>query len=246
MPRLSKVFACFAVWLFAGCATQLQRQFLFFPSHHCETNGLAEWRDGGRLIGFAREVAERENVWLLLHGNGGQAADRVYALPRFAERDAVFILEYPGYGRRSGKPSRGTIDQAAVAAYQSLRHRFPGKPVCVAGESIGSGPACLLAGQPVPPDKIVLLVPFDSLKRVAEDRVRWLPAAEMLGALWDNSVALAGYRGPVEIFAARDDTIIPVGHARALAASVPGARLQVFAGGHNEWSQQRAIAIRNR
>ncbi len=244
MTRVLRVFTCVIVWLFAGCATQVQRQFLFFPTHHGATNGLAEWRDGGRLIGFAREVAEPENAWLLLHGNGGQAADRTYALPRFSARDAVFILEYPGYGRRSGEPSRAALDAAAVEAYGLLRRRFPGKPVCVAGESIGSGPACMLAGQPDPPDKIVLLVPFDALKRVAADRVRWLPAAVMLGDVWDNCAALAGYRGPVEIFGARDDTIIPV-RARALAAAVPGAQLHVFAGGHNQWSQQATIAIRN-
>lgn len=245
MPRFSKVLSCVVVWLFAGCAS-VQRQVLFYPTHHDAANGLAEWREGARLIGFAREVAEPENVWLLLHGNGGQAADRTYALPRFAARDAVFILEYPGYGRRGGKPSRQAIDLAAVEAYRILRNRFPGKPVCVAGESLGSGPACMLAGQPVPPEKIVLLVPYDSLKRVAAGRAPWLPTGALLGELWDNTVALAGYRGAVEIFAARDDTIIPVAHAKALATGFPAAKLHLLRCDHNGWAQQAEVEIRNR
>ena len=34
-----------------------------------------------------------------------------------------------------------------------LRARFPHTPLCVVGESIGSGPAAKLAESPPPPDK---------------------------------------------------------------------------------------------
>jgi len=48
---------------------------------------------------------------------------------------------------------------AAAAAYALLRKTFPATPICVIGESIGSGPACMLANQSPPPDKVVLVVP---------------------------------------------------------------------------------------
>ena len=64
------------------------------------------------------------------------------------------------------------IDAAALEAYKLLRARFPGKPVCVAAESIGSGPASTLARAKIPPDKLVFIVPFDNLKSVARDHVR--------------------------------------------------------------------------
>lgn len=243
MPRISKVVACLAVWLFAGCAS-VQRQVLFYPTHHGRSNGLAEWREGPWLIGFAREVAEPEHIWLMLHGNGGQAADRGYALPRFSERDSVFILEYPGYGQRAGAASRRAFDAAAIEAYRALRTRFPGRAICVVGESIGSGPACVLAGQAEAPAKIVLVVPFDTMKRVAAGHAPWLPTGILLGDVWDNVSALAGYRGPVEIFAARGDTVIPYGHAEALARSLAGAKFHIVGGGHNDWSQQTRVAIR--
>src|SRR5262245_45201907 len=77
------------------CCQALQRRALFYPTHGAQTNGLSAWTLDGRTIGYAREARLPQNVWLMLHGNGGQAADRAYALRAFSERDSVFILEYP-------------------------------------------------------------------------------------------------------------------------------------------------------
>ena len=226
-------------------AAAWQRQLLYYPTHHDQTNGLSQWRHGDQVIGFAREVPSPENVWLMLHGNGGQASDRVYALSSFSSRDAVFILEYPGYGRRPGSPSRKTLDEAAKEAYRALRARFPRTPVCVMAESIGSGPASVLATLPHPPDKIVLVVPFDTLLRVASRHFPFFPVRLILADNWDNRESLRGYRGKVEIFAARDDVIIPMTHARALAESLPDAVFHEIEGGHNDWAATGRVAIRN-
>ncbi|HVU32939.1 MAG TPA: alpha/beta hydrolase, partial [Opitutaceae bacterium] len=226
-----------------GCATA-QRKLLYYPTHHDGANGLVPWRDGDLLIGYAREVANPRNVWLMLHGNAGQASDRAYALPCFADDDSVYIMEYPGYGARPGSPSKTSFNAAAAAAYRSLRKRFADKPVCVVAESIGSGPACTLASLSLPPDKFVLIVPFDTLAGVAADHFRYLPVTWMLRDNWNNIAALAGYRGPVEIFGAEADTIIPIRHARALAQSVPQAVFHRIRGGHNDWSTSGEVVIR--
>jgi len=223
----------------------VQRKALFYPTHHDQENGLERWMHDAVLIGYSRQVAEPANVWLLLHGNGGQAADRAYALGAFSDRDAVFIMEYPGYGSRAGKPSRRAIDGAALEAYELLRARFPGKPVCVAAESIGSGPASTLARAKIPPDKLVFIVPFDNLKSVAKDHMRYLPVGLLLAGSWDNVAALADFDGAMEVYGAENDEVIPVGHARALAASRPQANFHLIPGGHNSWPHQRAVRIRN-
>jgi pimeloyl-ACP methyl ester carboxylesterase len=223
----------------------LVRKAMFAPTHHRQDNGLAHWVLDGRLIGYSREVVDPQNVWLMLHGNGGQAADRTYVLPGFDARDAVFILEYPGYGQRPGKLSRSSFDAAAREAYESLRGRFPHKPVCIATESLGSGAGSTLARLPRPPDKFVFIVPFDDVKSLASRHAGWLPTGLLLSGSWDNLESMAGYRGPVEIFGAQGDEIIPVQHARRLAAGVPQAQFHQIPGGHNEWSEQREVRIRN-
>lgn len=181
---------------------------------------------------------------MMLHGNAGQASDRIYTLPHFAPEDAVYFLEYPGYGDRTGRPSVASLDDAAVSAYSLLRRTYPGVPIGIVGESIGSGPACRLSVEVPPPDKIILVVPFDRLSAVAADHFPRLAVRLLLTEDWDNIAALAHYHGPVEIFGAKDDNVIPIRHARALAASVPGAAFHEISGGHNDWSASSDVLFR--
>jgi hypothetical protein len=160
-----------------------------------------------------------------------------------SDQDSLYVLEYPGYGSREGSPSRESMNQAASDAYRILRARNPNTPVCVLGESIGSGPACALAQEKVAPDKIVLMVPFDSLLKVASKQFFFLPVRLMLRDAWDNVEALKGYTGPIDIFAATADGIIPIAHARALARQVPTAHFIEFFGGHNDWSSNDSVKI---
>lgn len=227
----------------ASCASA-RRKLLFYPTHHTEANGLLDWRSGNDLIGYYRPVDDPEAVWLFVAGNGGQAADRTYALHAFSEKETVYIVEYPGYGLRPGTPSKETLDRAVTDAYRLLRTINRGKRLCVVGESIGSGPASLLAREAEPPDKIVLVVPFDTLKKVASDHLPLFPVGLLLGHSWDNIEALRDYRNSVEIFGARDDRVIPIRHAEALAKSLPHARLLIVPGGHNDWSHQNEITFR--
>ncbi len=243
MRILILLLVCLVALVLAAAAWQ--RQLLYFPTHHSRNNGLSEWRHQGELIGYAREVASPGNVWLLLHGNGGQASDRVYALSSFSGLDSVFILEYPGYGRRPGTPSRKSLDEAARQAYQALRSRFPHTPVCVMGESLGSGPASVLAGQKPPPDKIVLVAPFDKLHRVGSHHYPFLPVRLLLSDDWDNVGSLRDYKGRLEIFGIRDDAVIPMKFAKALADSKPGSTFRVVEGGHNDWATPGRVAVRN-
>lgn len=243
MLRLLLTSAVMYLVLLAGCAL-FQRKLLFLPTNHPGDSGLEEWRHEGRLIGTVRVGAPSGTVWLFLHGNAGQAADRTYILPSFAVMDSVYILEYPGYGSRSGSPSRASIDAAAQQAYELLRARFPGRPVCVAAESLGCGPAAALAKNPLPPDKIVLILPFDTLAAVAARRYPFLPVRMLLRDNWDNITALRSYQGQLELFAAEADAIIPVTHARLLAASKPAAVFHVIGGSHNDWSVGAKVKIR--
>ncbi len=221
-----------------------QRKLLYIPSHETGSNGLTEWRQGDLLIGYARLVPSPETVWLFLHGNAGQAADRTYILPSFSPRDAVYILEYPGYGSRPGSPSMVSINEAARQAYELLRGQYPGRPVCLAAESIGCGPASFLAQTPNSPEKIVLLLPFDTLANVAARHYRFLPVRWLLHDNWDNIAALMYYRGELELYGARADTIIPISHARTLAESKPASVFRVIEGDHNDWADGAKVRIR--
>lgn len=239
LSSLSRIFwavAAFGLLAVAACAIG-QRRLLYYPSHKPAATLLAPWIKDGLLLGYARETKAPAALWLVLHGNAGQATDRDIYLPCFPDGDGVYLLEYPGYGDRPGHPSRTSINAAAEAGFLELKRLHPGTPICVVGESIGSGPASFLGSLPQPPAKIVLVVPFDQLASVAADALPFLPARWLLLDRWNNAEALRDYRGPIEIFGARDDEVIPVKHARALAGHLPGARFHLIEGGHNEWGR---------
>ena len=230
--------------LLVGCGS-IERKLLYFPTHRPGDGGMQPWMVAGERIGVSRVVESPENVWLMLHGNGGQAADRNYALPCLSNDDSVYVMEYPGYGPREGVPSKDSFNQAAGKAFQWLRAEFPDTPVCVIGESIGTGPSSYLGSLSDSPDKIVLVTPFERLSLVAKERFPGWLVSMALKSDWDNAASLSGYDGPVAIFGAKEDRIIPVSHARSLAAKVRGSNFHMIEGGHNEWSLGGKVAIRN-
>ncbi len=240
--NFTKITIAAVATAFAGIAIlavpQIQRAILFHPTHNAATHGLTLWEGNG----FAREVAQPQVVWLMTHGNAGQAADRVYALSNFSPRDSVFFLEYPGFGQRPGKPTMDSMNDAARVAYWQLRARFPKTPVCVVGESIGSGPAAALAWEANPPDKIVLIVPFDTLANIVHDRFH-LKLDFLLHDPWDNIAALKNYHGRIELFAAKNDSVIGFTRAIALAKAV-GGTLYPINGDHNDWADPTKVQIR--
>lgn len=229
--QVGVLYALLCIGLFA-----LQRSLLYFPSHHTSPSALTPWKVEGEVVGFAHEVSHPKTVWLMMHGNAGQASDREYVLRAMQEEDSLYVLEYPGYGARGGSPTQQSINGAATEAYRALRQKYPSTPIGVVGESLGSGPASMLATEPQPPEAIVLITPFDSLYNVAAKRFWFVPVSVLLADRWDNVASLKSYRGTLTIFGARDDEVIPIAHAKKLANSNPIASFTEIPGGHNDWS----------
>ena len=217
-----------------------QRSLLYHPSHDGESGTLTPWVVRGATIGYARPTANPASVWLMAHGNAGEAANRDYILRCVPSDSAVYVVEYPGYGLRPGRPSEAALNRAVREAYDELRARYPNVGIGVIGESLGSGPACTLARAPVPPARLVLIAPFATLASVAFDHMPFLPIGLILKDRWDNIAALHGYRGQVQVYAARHDTIIGPEHGRRLATAV-GATFHLIDSGHNDLLSAGAV-----
>jgi pimeloyl-ACP methyl ester carboxylesterase len=76
------------------------------------------------------------------------------------------------------------------------------------GLSIGSGVAASLAPRR-PIDGLILVTPFDSMRKVAGGQYTWLPVRWLFRHEMRSDIALRGTSVPTAIIAAAQDTLIP-------------------------------------
>ncbi len=223
-----------------------QRQLIYHPPKlsatearaGAEKHALLPWTNSaGVRIGWRRPSRNASNagVWLVTHGNSGAAAGRDYILdPIQAGTGAeVYVLEYPGFADRPGKPSQDSLLEAAREAFLALPEN---RPVTIVGESLGTGPACFLAGEFSDRVRaVVLLVPYRQLADAAASHYPWLPVRFLLRDRFPADEWLARYKGPVAFGVASSDEVIPPESGKQLYDGYAGRkRLWEFAG-ENHW-----------
>ena len=82
-----------------------------------------------------------------------------------------------------------------------------------------------------------------ALSKVAADHFPSFVVKLLLRDNWNNIEALAKYEGPLEIFAAKDDTVIPITHAKALAATKPKAHFHEIEGGDHSFKAPKKFGV---
>ena len=218
----------------AGCAT-FQRRLIYFPpvftpdqvDHMAQSARLERWKNpSGQPIGMKRLSPSQpaEGRVLIVYGNGSCAtgcAHYVDVIQGVAAFD-VFIVEYPGYADRPGKPSQRSLYRAADEAFQLLATNGP---VYLVGESLGTGVAAYLAG--THPDQVagvVLFAPYNRLTDVAQEHMPLLPVRWLLVDRFTSDDYLRNYRGPVAMLVAGQDRVVPEKFGRRLYAGYAGPK----------------------
>lgn len=168
---------------------------------------------------------------LYFHGNAEFVDQNVPLLVPLAAGMHVLLVEYPGYAGTDGRPSRASLDEAALETYDWLATRRDVDPsrIVVIGRSIGTGPAVVLAQQRRV-SAVVLLAAFGSLDDFAH---RMGAPAFLMRDRYDN-LALRDYEGPILLFHGRDDDIIPYRNSEYLLKAAPNATLVPMECGHND------------
>jgi pimeloyl-ACP methyl ester carboxylesterase len=239
---------CYGLLLICGCAWQ--RKLLYFPTkisagdveQASARSGLEPWRNAaGEIIGWklAANSTSTGSV-LVIHGNGGCALQRGYFAKPIHDAAAldVFILEFPGYGMRSGSPSLKSILAAAEEAFALLPKD---SPVYLVSESLGTGVAAHLAKMfPNEIAGMVMFVPYDSLPSLAQSKMPLLLPYFFLVDRYEPAAWLKDYRGPIKFVLAERDQVIPMKFGQRLVDSYAGPKvLQIIPNaGHDDVGEQ--------
>jgi hypothetical protein len=223
LKRLGKILLVSLIGFYVViCVTMAiaQRSLIYHP--HVYTSDQVTWmaRDAnlqrwtnseGAGIGFERlstKQPARGSV-LIMYGNGSTAVDCAgYAsdIQNVAPMD-IFILEYPGYEDRPGKPTEKNLFTAARDAFAMLPTN---QPAYLVGQSLGSGVASYLAGTYTNRVAgIVLLSPFTSVTDVGQHRFPFLPVALLMVDRFSSKYYLRNYHGKVGITVDGYDVVVP-------------------------------------
>jgi hypothetical protein len=238
--------------LFALGVALFQRRLIYIPTRldpaavdqFATQQGFRPWRNAsGDTIGWHLPASGPSSGSVLVaHGNAGCALYRGYLVRPIHEAGSVdvYVLEYPGYGTRSGSPSQRSILGAADEALGVLPKT---RPVYVVSESLGAGVAAHLARYH--PDRIaglLLFAPYDNFVAVARRQMPFLPVSLLLWDRFNPALWLADYRGPMVVVLAEKDRLVPADLGRRLYDGYAGPkRLHVIPGaGHNDIAEQPA------
>lgn len=169
---------------------------------------------------------------------GGNAEDVVH-MNHEANRYNVgqlIAINYPGYGKSSGKPSQKTLYKSALLIYDQLieTYQLNAEDIIIVGRSLGSSVATYLAAQR-PASALIIITPFDSMEQLASRLYRVFPVRYLLKHPFPTIDYIKLIHYPILMVSAQDDEIISQEHLINLQSAVKGnARSMSYSGvGHN-------------
>jgi pimeloyl-ACP methyl ester carboxylesterase len=149
------------------------------------------------------------------------------------------FVDYPGYGRCAGNPTKTGVIRNAQQAMEVLAARFQlSAPILwsrtgLLGHSMGCA-AVLHAAKGQPVRAVVLVAPFTTLKAMSARTVGW-PLCEVLRDRWDNLHAFAALVGPppLTVIHGEADRLIPMAMGEAVATAGAGRFVRIPEADHN-------------
>ncbi len=193
--------------------------------------------DGERLNGWLVQAPDAHATLLFFHGNAGNIGHRLDSIRIFTGLGLnVFIFDYRGYGRSSGRPSEQGTYQDGMAAWRWLTRERGIAPqeIVLFGRSLGGAVAAELAVR-VEAAGLIVESSFTSVPDLGAELYPLLPVRLLSRFRYDTLAVIDRVSMPLLVVHSRGDEIIPFRHGRRLfeAAHEPKAFLEI-AGGHNE------------
>ncbi|MXN90071.1 alpha/beta fold hydrolase [Flavobacterium sp. Sd200] len=170
---------------------------------------------GVNLHGILFKAQNPKGLVFYLHGNGGSVGGRGVGNEIYTDLGYdLFILDYRGYGKSGGhiqNEDQLVNDVKKAYSYVLGYYHFKEDNTIIAGYSIGTGPATLLA-QNKNCKALILQAPYYSLTALIDEKVPLVPEFIKRYRL-ETYKNLKSVKAPVYIFHGTDDKLIPYSHA---------------------------------
>jgi len=185
-----------------------QRAFIYFPERGALYTGekSIEIRSGEiTLRGWVLNEGCDEAV-IYFGGNAERPEAGMPDFKRIFSDQAVYLINYRGYGESEGSPTEEGLYADALAIYDYVSQSH--SKVSVIGRSLGTGVAtCLAVERDV--ERLVLIEPFDSMVSIARAAYPFFPVGLMLKDRYDSAGRAGSITSRTLFIIAGMDEIIP-------------------------------------
>ena len=145
----------------------------------------------------------------------------------------VWMMDYPGFGKSTGKRSEKILYADALIVYKMVIKTISADSIIIYGKSIGSGIAAQLASVR-DCKRLILETPYYSIPALARQHFYIYPFMPMAKYEIPTGTYLKEVRAPISIFHGTRDWIISYDQARRLAKENPAIELvSIEKGKHN-------------
>lgn len=240
----------FIITLFYLFYSRIENFFVFFPDRNIDLLpddlGLVcrdiyfETGDGERLNGWFFPVSGEKSspVILFFHGNAGNMSHRLENIQLLLEQDIrVFIFDYRGYGKSSGRPTEEGLylDGLAACDYLLENEGVSTGDIVLFGRSLGAAVAVNTAlNRSV--RSVIMESAFLSTKHMAKTMPLFMPLSYFLPPNYNNLEKVRAIKAPKLFIHGDDDEIVPFSMGETLyrESEPPKYFLCLEGAGHND------------
>jgi pimeloyl-ACP methyl ester carboxylesterase len=193
-----------------------QNHIYQFDAPYREVNIAYDENSNINIIQFTATGEPNRGVVLYFHGNRKNISWYARHVPRMTKAGyEVWMIDYPGYGKSTGKLEEEVLYAYALQLYKLARKKFTPDSLIIYGRSMGTGIATQLASRQ-PAKRLILETPYYSFSSVGSHFLPIYPMERMMKLKLPTYKYLPDVQIPVHIFHGTNDWTIPYSNAKRL------------------------------
>ncbi|MBL0154243.1 MAG: alpha/beta fold hydrolase [Chitinophagaceae bacterium] len=187
------------------------------------------------IVQFTVPDSVRKGIVLYFHGNRGNINRYAPFAQLFTKNNyEVWMIDYPGYGKSTGKRTEQILYDDAHLFYKMAHSIIASDSIIIYGKSLGSAIATELASSR-DCKQLILECPYYSMSKLAARYFFMFPTGPMMKFELPTYQYLSTVQAPVTILHGTKDGVIPYKHAVWLSEVKKGIELvTIEKGGHND------------
>lgn len=179
-----------------------------------------------------------KGVVLYFHGNRKNIERYAPFAVNFTRNNyEIWMIDYPGFGKSTGKRTEQIMYEDAATLYKMARARFSKDSIIIYGKSIGTGVAAQLASLR-DCKRVILETPYYSIDMLMKHYAFIYPVSWLAKYHFPTYHYFKKIDVPITLFHGTKDEVIPYEQAQRLAFENPGTELvTIEKGKHNNLNE---------